>query len=105
MPQRTNSLIVCVRRSPNSRRFCAMPTWPAWQSWRRLLHAELGAVLARLVRLPGALIAGMSGSGATCSALFSDRGAAKEARMALAAAEPDWWCAADGLIARKGLCR
>jgi 4-diphosphocytidyl-2-C-methyl-D-erythritol kinase len=69
------------------------------------LVPEIGAVLARLERLPGGLIARMSGSGATCFALFRDRGAAKEALMVLAAAEPDWWCAAGGLIAGKGLCR
>jgi 4-diphosphocytidyl-2-C-methyl-D-erythritol kinase len=40
----------------------------------------------------------MSGSGATCFALFGDRGAAEEARVALAAAEPQWWCAACGLV-------
>ena len=68
------------------------------------LVPEIDAVLARLARLPGALIARMSGSGATCFALFSDRSAAKEARMALASAEPDWWCAGGGLIAGKGLC-
>jgi 4-diphosphocytidyl-2-C-methyl-D-erythritol kinase len=68
------------------------------------LVPEIGAVLARLERLPGALIARMSGSGATCFALFPDRGAAEEALTVLAAAEPDWWCAAGGLIAGKGLC-
>jgi len=68
------------------------------------LVPEIGAVLARLERLPGALIARMSGSGATCFALFPDRGAAEEALIVLAAAEPDWWCAAGGLIAGKGLC-
>ncbi|HEX7198613.1 MAG TPA: 4-(cytidine 5'-diphospho)-2-C-methyl-D-erythritol kinase [Dongiaceae bacterium] len=68
------------------------------------LVPEIGAVLARLARLPGALTARMSGSGATCFALFFDRSAAEEGRMALAAAEPDWWCAAGGLIAGKGLC-
>ncbi len=68
------------------------------------LVPEIGAVLARLERLPGALIARMSGSGATCFALFADRAAAEAARMVLAAAEPDWWCAAGGLIAGKGLC-
>ena len=68
------------------------------------LVPEIDAVLARLARLPGALIARMSGSGATCFALFSDRSAAEEARMALASAEPDWWCAGGGLIAGKGLC-
>ena len=68
------------------------------------LVPEIGAVLARLERLPGALIARMSGSGATCFALFPDRGAAEEALTVLAVAEPDWWCAAGGLIAGKGLC-
>ena len=68
------------------------------------LVPEIGAVLARLERLPGALIARMSGSGATCFALFPDRGAAEEAHMVLAAAEPEWWCAAGGLIAGNGLC-
>jgi len=68
------------------------------------LVPEIGRVLARLSRLPGALIARMSGSGATCFALFSDRDAAEEACMTLAAAERDWWCAAGGLIAGKGVC-
>jgi 4-diphosphocytidyl-2-C-methyl-D-erythritol kinase len=63
------------------------------------LVPEIAAVLARLSRLPGALLARMSGSGATCFALFPDRGAAEEARAALAAAEPQWWCAAGGLVA------
>jgi 4-diphosphocytidyl-2-C-methyl-D-erythritol kinase len=69
------------------------------------LVPKIAAVLARLDRLPGALIARMSGSGATCFALFCDRRAAEEARVVLAAAEPDWWCAAGGLIAGKDLCR
>jgi 4-diphosphocytidyl-2-C-methyl-D-erythritol kinase len=69
------------------------------------LVPEIGAVLARLERLPGALIARMSGSGATCFALFSNRGAAEEAHMVLAATEPTWWCAAGGLIAGKSLSR
>ena len=62
------------------------------------LVPEIGAVLARLARLPGALLARMSGSGATCFALFRDRGAAHQAHAALAAAEPQWWCAACGLV-------
>ncbi|HKM71384.1 MAG TPA: 4-(cytidine 5'-diphospho)-2-C-methyl-D-erythritol kinase [Stellaceae bacterium] len=62
------------------------------------LVPEIGAVLVRLARLPGALVARMSGSGATCFALFGDRGAAEEARVALAAAEPQWWCAAGDLV-------
>jgi 4-diphosphocytidyl-2-C-methyl-D-erythritol kinase len=63
------------------------------------LVPEIGTVLGRLARLPGALLARMSGSGATCFAIFPDRSAAREARAALAAAEPQWWCAAGGLIA------
>jgi 4-diphosphocytidyl-2-C-methyl-D-erythritol kinase len=61
---------------------------------------EIGAVLARLGRLPGCLLARMSGSGATCFALFADRTAAEEACAVLAAAEPRWWCAAGGFVAR-----
>jgi 4-diphosphocytidyl-2-C-methyl-D-erythritol kinase len=49
--------------------------------------------------LPGALLARMSGSGATCFALFGDRDAAEQARAALAAAKPQWWCAVGGLVA------
>jgi 4-diphosphocytidyl-2-C-methyl-D-erythritol kinase len=60
---------------------------------------EIGKVLARLGALPGALLARMSGSGATCFALFSNRAAAETACAALAAAEPAWWCAAGSFIA------
>jgi 4-diphosphocytidyl-2-C-methyl-D-erythritol kinase len=69
------------------------------------LMPEIATVLARLAGLPGALIARMSGSGATCFALFADRDAAAQAGAALAAAEPGWWCAAGGLVAGRGLCR
>ncbi|HTV45897.1 MAG TPA: 4-(cytidine 5'-diphospho)-2-C-methyl-D-erythritol kinase [Stellaceae bacterium] len=63
------------------------------------LVPEIAAVLAALTRLPGALLTRMSGSGATCFALFADRTAADRACAALAAAEPGWWCAAGGLVA------
>ena len=62
-------------------------------------------VLARLGALPGALLARMSGSGATCFALFRDCAAARRARKALAAAEPHWWCAAGGFVAGEELSR
>jgi 4-diphosphocytidyl-2-C-methyl-D-erythritol kinase len=62
------------------------------------LVPEIGTVLGRLAGLPGALLARMSGSGATCFALFPNRSAAHEGRAALAAAEPRWWCAAGGLV-------
>ena len=69
------------------------------------LVPEITAVLGRLAGLPGALLARMSGSGATCFALFSDRSAAHEARAALAAAEPQWWCAAGGLVREEAVAR
>jgi 4-diphosphocytidyl-2-C-methyl-D-erythritol kinase len=69
------------------------------------LVPEIGGVLASLGALPGALLARMSGSGATCFALFRDRCAAERAREALAAAEPRWWCAAGGFVAAEELSR
>jgi 4-diphosphocytidyl-2-C-methyl-D-erythritol kinase len=62
------------------------------------LVPEIAAVLARLGRLPGSLLARMSGSGATCFALFANRAGAEEARAVVAAAEPRWWCAAGGFV-------
>jgi len=61
------------------------------------LVPEIAGVLECLARLPGALIARMSGSGATCFALFADRRAALAAGQALARVEPAWWSAAGAL--------
>jgi 4-diphosphocytidyl-2-C-methyl-D-erythritol kinase len=69
------------------------------------LAPKVNAVLARLESSPGSLLARMSGSGATCFALFADRAAAEEARTALASDEPRWWCAAGGFIADAAHCR
>ena len=63
------------------------------------LVPEIGAVLECLAALPGALIARMSGSGATCFALFADRTAALAAGEVLATVEPGWWTAAGALVA------
>lgn len=49
----------------------------------------IGDVLAALVALPGCLLAQMSGSGATCFALFADREAAVMSAGLLA--RPGWW--------------
>lgn len=62
------------------------------------LMPKIGTVLDRLAHLPGALLARMSGSGATCFALFADRAAAREAGTMLAAAEPGWWSAGGRLL-------
>ena len=69
------------------------------------LVPELAILLDRLAALPGALLARMSGSGASAFALFADRTAAERAQQALAAAEPEWWCRAGSLVAAAGLSR
>jgi 4-diphosphocytidyl-2-C-methyl-D-erythritol kinase len=62
------------------------------------LLPDIAQVLERLAQLPGALLTRMSGSGATCFALFADRAAAVRARDRLAATEPHWWSAAGALL-------
>jgi len=64
----------------------------------RSLLPDIAPVLERLAQLPGAMLARMSGSGATCFALFGDRAAALAAGALLARAEPQWWSAAGALM-------
>jgi 4-diphosphocytidyl-2-C-methyl-D-erythritol kinase len=52
---------------------------------------EIGTVLWALERAGGARLARMSGSGATCFALFDDIEAARAAGTRLAVAHPGWW--------------
>lgn len=54
---------------------------------------QIGAVLEELAALEGAGLARMSGSGATCFALFPDAEAAKAATERLTRDRPDWWIA------------
>lgn len=54
----------------------------------------IGATLQALATLPGALIARMSGSGATCFALFATPAQATAAADRLHRAAPGWWVAA-----------
>ncbi|SFI68900.1 4-diphosphocytidyl-2-C-methyl-D-erythritol kinase [Bosea sp. OK403] len=51
----------------------------------------LGEVLAGLAALPGCRLARMSGSGATCFALFDDCRASAAAAKALQRSRPGWW--------------
>ena len=64
------------------------------------LMPEIGAMLDRLAALPEAYLTRMSGSGATCFALFADRGSAEQAAVALAAAQPGWWVRAGELLSQ-----
>ena len=56
-------------------------------------------VLAALDALAGARLARMSGSGATCFALFDTEAAAQDAGRVMRAAHEGWWSAAGCLIA------
>lgn len=67
-------------------------------AWRNDLEAparavapEIGAVLDVLVAAPGAQFARMSGSGATCFALFDSVEARDSAARAIADAHDRWW--------------
>jgi 4-diphosphocytidyl-2-C-methyl-D-erythritol kinase len=62
------------------------------------LLAEITTVLDRLAALPDAYLSRMSGSGATCFALFADRAAAERGAALLAAAEPGWWVRSGALL-------
>lgn len=57
----------------------------------RALSPEIGEILAILERGDGVVLARMSGSGATCFALFESLDAREAARGAIAAAHPQWW--------------
>ena len=60
------------------------------------IQPVIGTVLAALAALPGALLARMSGSGATCFALFNSPARA-EAAAATLARRSGWWCWGGGL--------
>ncbi|MDE2239082.1 MAG: 4-(cytidine 5'-diphospho)-2-C-methyl-D-erythritol kinase [Rhodospirillales bacterium] len=60
------------------------------------IQPVIGDVLTALAALPGALLARMSGSGATCFALFNTAAEAEAATTALAA-RSGWWCWGGGL--------
>jgi 4-diphosphocytidyl-2-C-methyl-D-erythritol kinase len=62
------------------------------------LVPAIGEVLAALAAARGSLIARMSGSGATCFALFDTSEAAAAAAAELAASHPGWWVKPGRLI-------
>jgi len=53
---------------------------------------EIGAALALLGGQAGATLTRMSGSGATCFALFDDIAARDHGAAAVRQAQPGWWC-------------
>ena len=64
------------------------------------LAPVIGRVLATLKRSPASRFAAMSGSGATCFALFDGEDDARATAAALTEAEPDWWIAPAPLLAQ-----
>lgn len=62
------------------------------------IEPEIGRVLSLLEGLPGSLLARMSGSGATCFALFAQGAAADFAARRVAEIEPGWWVAAGPVL-------
>lgn len=58
----------------------------------------IGALVEDMAGLPGAIMARMSGSGATCFALFSSAEQAHSAAQKLQALYPEYWVAAAPLI-------
>lgn len=99
-------------------RFSRPPVWPeGWESAAAMaadlarggndlqaaavgLCPAVGEVLAALDAVPGALLSRMSGSGATCWALFGSAGLAMEAAGTLA--RPGWWVKGCGLYGAAG---
>ena len=61
------------------------------------LAPEIGDVLAALADIPGVLQARMSGSGATCFAIFETTEAAQAATAQLKRGHPAWWTAATNI--------
>ncbi|MHC0054211.1 4-(cytidine 5'-diphospho)-2-C-methyl-D-erythritol kinase [Actibacterium sp. D379-3] len=61
------------------------------------LAPVIAPVLAALADLPGALLSRMSGSGATCFALFENGDQARAGAETLAGAHPGWWVRAAAL--------
>ena len=55
------------------------------------LHPEIGAVLDKLPTLNGALFSRMSGSGATCFAIFENDADATDAMEKMKRDQPGWW--------------
>jgi 4-diphosphocytidyl-2-C-methyl-D-erythritol kinase len=57
------------------------------------IQPVIGEVLAALNALPGSLFARMSGSGATCFAIFPDDDSCAQAAALLRMKQPSWWIA------------
>ncbi len=57
----------------------------------RAMQPVIADVVEALAAMPGVVLARMSGSGATCFAIYEGLAARDAADRAIAAAHPDWW--------------
>jgi 4-diphosphocytidyl-2-C-methyl-D-erythritol kinase len=80
VPTKTGALIELLRQQDNDLTDAATACTPV-----------VGEVLAALRSAPGNALARMSGSGATCFALFSSREQAEAAAQRLAGERKNWW--------------
>jgi 4-diphosphocytidyl-2-C-methyl-D-erythritol kinase len=92
VPTKAGALIELLRQQDNDLTDAATACAPV-----------VGEVLAALRSAPGNALARMSGSGATCFALFSSREQAEAAAQRLAGERKNWWVqpAAIGAVSRK----
>ncbi len=97
LAQKENAPMPRLPRAPDLEAFIAFldkHTRNDLEAPARGLVREIGELLDRLWALRGARLARMSGSGASCFALFDDWHAAEEAAAELRAAKPGWWVSA-----------
>ena len=86
IPTEERAFLACLQRLRNDLEPPALEIAPA-----------VAACLQALRALPGALLARMSGSGATCFALFAHEEAARHAAEKLRARHAGWWISAGSL--------
>lgn len=80
----------------------ALPRANDLEAPAKRLAPEIGEVLAAMSGLKGARLVRLSGSGATCFALFASPREALRASILLAGEQPNWWIAATRLGAPQG---
>ena len=92
VPTKTGALIELLKQQDNDLTVAATACAPV-----------VGEVLAALRSAPGSALARMSGSGATCFALFGSREEAAAAAQRLAGERKNWWvqAAAIGAVSRR----
>lgn len=108
VPVSTTDVFSALDLTKGCKAFSAMDTLPErssladWTAWLRRQRNDLQEAAVRLVPeiaeclvaiggTEGCQLARMSGSGATCFALFETEAQAKAAAAEISAAQPEWW--------------